>query len=140
MLAVMIVTFSIIVIGGGLAGPSEPLLLLEAIIGLALVGFGLGSINAVVAMLFSSWRNVYDVLTRPLMLLSGVFFLPDATPLAARELLAYLPTVQGIELFRSGFYTGYRSSILDPGYLFAAGLSLCLLGLSGERVVRLKSA
>ena len=140
MLAVMIITLSIIVVTGGLAGPSHIWTLLEAIIGLAVAGFGLGSVNAVVSKQFSSWRNVYDISTRPLMLFSGVMFLPDAMPQSARDILAYLPTLQGVELFRMGFYEGYRSSVLDPGYLFAVGLVLCLLGLSGERVLRLRTA
>ena len=140
MLAVMIITLSIIVVTGGLHGPANLWIIAEAIIGLCLAGFGLGSINAVVMKLAGSWRNLYDVLTKPLMLFSGVFFLPDAMPQAVRDILSYLPTLQGIELFRSGFYEGYRSSVLDPGYLFAVGLVLCLLGLSGERILRLRAA
>jgi capsular polysaccharide transport system permease protein len=122
----------------GLSGPNDLAPMAAAFAGLVLAGFGIGTINAVAGQLYPSWRNVYDVVSRPLMIISGVFFLPDSLPPAARDLIAYLPTTQGIELFRHGFYEGYRSNILDPAYFFALGLGLTLIGLSAERAVRMR--
>lgn len=108
-----------------------------AIVGLSLLGFGVGTINAVISKLFASWRQVYDVASRPLMLVCGVFFTPDTLPPGARDVVSYIPITHGIELFRSGYYSGYRSTVMDIGYLFVCGLVLCLIGLAAERIIRL---
>jgi capsular polysaccharide transport system permease protein len=108
-----------------------------ALIGLSLNGFGVGAINAVIAKQFPSWRQIYDVSSRPLMLVSGVFFSLDMLPPGAREVVSYIPITHGLELFRSGYFSGYRSTVLDVGYLFVFGLVLCLIGLAAERLMRL---
>jgi capsular polysaccharide transport system permease protein len=107
-----------------------------ALVGLSLMGFGIGTINAVISKVFVSWRQVYDVASRPLMLVCGVFFTLDTLPPGARDIVAYIPITHGIELFRSGYYSGYRSTVLDVGYLFVFGLVLCLIGLAAERLMR----
>jgi capsular polysaccharide transport system permease protein len=112
-------------------------LMVLAIIGLSLNGFGLGAINAVISKPFPSWRQIYDVASRPLMLVCGVFFTLDTLPPGAREVVSYIPIAHGIELFRSGYYSGYRSTVMDVGYLFVFGLVLCLIGLAAERLMRL---
>ncbi|MGQ0672809.1 MAG: ABC transporter permease [Hyphomicrobium sp.] len=108
-------------------------------LGLALNGFGIGCINAIAASAYPSWRSVYDILSRPLLIISGVFYVPEFMPQHVREILAYLPTLQGIEIFRLGYYFGYRSSVADPYYLLTTGVVLCLLGLAVERIRRIRS-
>jgi ABC-type polysaccharide/polyol phosphate export permease len=51
--------------------------------------------------------------------------------------VSYIPIAHGIELFRSGYYSGYRSTVMEVGYLFVFGLVLCLIGLAAERLMRL---
>lgn len=138
MVAVMLITFTGIILLSDLPAPRDPGRMAGAIAALALLGFGMGTLNAVLVRLFDFWRQIYDVVTRPLMLLTGVFFVPDSLPPGIRDVLGYLPTLQAIELFRSGLYDSYRSSVLDPGYLFGSALLLTLIGLSAERAYRMR--
>jgi len=136
---VMIILFSGLVFLADAPEPAALHVMTLAMIGLGLFAFGVGTINGVIAKLLPSWRQIYEVATRPLMLVSGVFFLPDSMPAAIRDTIAYIPIVHGIELFRSGYYAGYRSTILDPGYLVVSGLVVSLIALALERIVRLRS-
>jgi capsular polysaccharide transport system permease protein len=137
---VMFITITTIIYEFDLPEPVDLRLVAAAVLGLALVGFGLGIINAVIAKAFASWPTIYSMLTRPIFFSSGIFFVPERLPAPVREVLSYLPSMQGIELFRMGIYQGYRSSVLDIGYLFKVGLVLCLIGLCAERVRGLSKA
>jgi capsular polysaccharide transport system permease protein len=134
---VMILLFGGLVFFAGTPEPESLHVMVLALVGLSLMGFGIGTINAVISKVFVSWRQVYDVASRPLMLVCGVFFTLDTLPPGARDIVAYIPITHGIELFRSGYYSGYRSTVLDVGYLFVFGLVLCLIGLAAERLMRL---
>lgn len=134
---VMILLFAGLVLFADAPEPVSLHVMVLAIIGLSLMGFGVGAINAVIAKVFVSWRQIYDVASRPVMLVCGVFFTLDTLPPAAREIVSYIPIAHGIELFRSGYYSGYRSTTMDIGYLFVSGLVLCLIGLAAERLMRL---
>jgi capsular polysaccharide transport system permease protein len=133
---VMILLFGGLVFLAGTPEPESLHVMVLALVGLSLMGFGIGTINAVISKVFVSWRQVYDVASRPLMLVCGVFFTLDTLPPGARDIVAYIPITHGIELFRSGYYSGYRSTVLDVGYLFVFGLVLCLIGLAAERLMR----
>jgi capsular polysaccharide transport system permease protein len=108
-----------------------------AIIGLGLAGFGVGTINAAIGRLVRSWKQTYDLVTRPLIVLSAVFYPLESLPADLRSILSWLPTVQGVEWFRSGYYEGYRCSDLAPDYLIISGLVLAVTGLALERVLRI---
>jgi capsular polysaccharide transport system permease protein len=136
---VMIVMFTGLTVVNQAPGPASMHVLAAAMLGLALLGFGVGTLNAVVGRFFSSWRQFYDTFARGLMLVSAVFFPLDSLPTGLRDAVAMIPVAHGVELFRVGYYTGYRSTALDAGYLFAAGLVLSLVGLAAERAVRMRA-
>ncbi len=133
---VVIILFAGLTVATDAPAPVAPHMMVLALVGLGLFAFGLGVINAVLAKLLPSWRQIYEVASRPLVLVSGVLFIPDSLPTAACDAIAFLPITHGVELFRSGYYMGYRSGILDIGFLFMTGLVACCLGLAAERVVR----
>jgi len=101
-----------------------------------MLGFGVGLINAVLNMLFKSWEHLYSAVTRPLYLLSGVFYLVDSLPDQARRVLVYNPLVHSIEWFRSGYFTNFSSLTLDRAYLIEWAIATVVLGLCLERAMR----
>jgi capsular polysaccharide transport system permease protein len=137
---VMIIMFAGISFLHNVDGPAHIDTIAAAIFGLALLGFGVGMTNAAIEQVFPTWREIYSVLSRPLMLISAVFFTLESLPPIARDFVAYIPITHGIELFRTGYYSGYRSSALDVAYLYEFGLVMCLLGFAGERALRLTSS
>ena len=137
---VMIVMFTGLTIVNRVPGPANMPVLAAAMLGLALLGFGVGAVNAVMGRLFSSWRQIYDTATRPLMLVSAVFFTLDSLPSSIRDAVAMIPVAHGVELFRAGYYSNYHSTAVDAGYLLASGLVLSLMGLAAERAIRMRGA
>lgn len=123
-------------------GYSDPPHDIEALCGAAavtfLLGFGIGSINATLTALMRSWQNVFLIVTRPLYLASGVFYLVDQLPDTARRILVWNPLVHAIEWFRSAFYPAYMSMTLDKSYLVSWAVCTVVIGLAIERLARRK--
>jgi capsular polysaccharide transport system permease protein len=99
-------------------------------------GFGVGTINATVTALLRSWHTIFLIITRPLYLASGVFYLVDQLPNAARNVLAWNPLVHCVEWFRSAFYPSYTTMTLDKDYLLKWAIATFVIGLALERMAR----
>lgn len=122
-----------------LAGiPAYPEDLMLAFIVTALLGFGFGTLNAVIVSLWESWRHIEKVLTRPLFFISGIFYIPSNLPPEAVAILKWNPVLHLVEWVRSGYYPNYDSTILDRTYPAGIAMVLILLGLAGERLYRKK--
>jgi capsular polysaccharide transport system permease protein len=114
----------------------QPLIMAQAI-GLGwLLGVGIGSINAVMSAVVKSWDLVYRMVTRPLYLLSGVFFMVERIPQPFSGYLRYNPVLHTIEMFRSAFYPSYGQYSIDVPYLAAWSFGTVALGFSLERLLR----
>lgn len=100
---------------------------------LSLLGFGLGTVNAILNSYSASWRHIEAVISRPLFLMSGVFFMPSMLPSQINEILAWNPILHGIEWLRYGYYEGYRPDYISFEYLIGWGLAATLIGLAAER-------
>ncbi|WP_011582075.1 MULTISPECIES: ABC transporter permease [Chelativorans] len=116
--------------------PAHPMALMEAFAVTLIFGFGFGATNAVIVSLLDSWRHVEKILTRPLIFISGVFYVPSALPASAREWVAWNPVLHAIEWLRNGYYANYDSRVLDKTYLVGIALCLVFTGLAGERLTR----
>jgi capsular polysaccharide transport system permease protein len=96
----------------------------------SLLGLGVGTVNCSLFALSKTWQQVYGVISRPLFLISGVFFTFDSLPRAVREVLWWNPLVHLVGLMRSGFYPIYDDSHVSIVYPLAIGLGLTTLGLA----------
>jgi capsular polysaccharide transport system permease protein len=104
------------------------------------LAFGIGLINANVTALFPMWRIIYGLITRFLMLTSGVFYVPDFLPPQYRWYLSWNPLLHVIDWFRTGFYMTYPTNILDRSYLLAWVAVTIFFGLVLERALRRRIA
>ena len=86
-------------------------------------------INATLKSKYKLYDKIYSIITRPMFLLSGVFFLPDKMPHPYNEYLLYNPVCHVIMLFRQGFYPEYRASGLSIDYLTSFAFTLLFIGL-----------
>lgn len=84
----------------------------------AVIGFGVGTLNSVLFVMAPTYRTMFGVLSRPLMILSGVFYLPTDLPQVAQDILWYNPIVHAVEVFRQGFYLAYDSAFVSYIYLY----------------------
>lgn len=77
-----------------------------------LLAVGIGTFNAYMSFSFPVYKMIWGVLTRPLMLVSGVFYIYEDLPMVVQNILWFNPLVHLTGLIRTGFYSTY-----DPGYI-----------------------
>jgi capsular polysaccharide transport system permease protein len=108
----------------------------SALIATALLGCGVGFINAVLQTLFRSWDKLWNNATRLLYFFSGIFYVPGMMPDWARDILSWNPLLHAIDWCRAGFFSAYQPHWLDRCYLLLAAMMAMLAGLSLERATR----
>lgn len=124
-------------IGAGVV-PDDLCGAVTAFLAAALLGCGVGYINAVLTVLWRGWDKIYAQVTRALYFVSGIFYVPAMMPDWARDALAWNPLLHAIDWFRAGFFAAYEPHWLDRSYLAILGVVALLAGVSLERGLRRK--
>ncbi|MBW9090824.1 ABC transporter permease [Rhizobium wenxiniae] len=91
------------------------------------IGMALGNIT--LFFYFPIYKKVYETVTRPLFLLSGVFLMPTHLPHPFREWMLLNPVTHIVILFREGFYGGAGLDGLDMNYLIATSTTILFVGM-----------
>jgi capsular polysaccharide transport system permease protein len=104
----------------------------------AALGFGIGTLNCVLFGFFPTWKNVWSVLTRPLLVLSGIFYLYESVPASFQAVLWWNPLIHVIAVMRQGFFGTYVPQFVSYPYVLGIALGTFLLG--GHLVRRYASA
>lgn len=113
--------------------------LLRVLMGLALasgLGTGLGLVFCGLSVFSPTAERLHGPMIRPLFWTSGIFFMVEALPTAARDLLLYNPVLHAVELVRDGWFPGHHAPHVNAWYPAAWVLVLLFFGLSLERVAR----
>jgi len=108
----------------------KPVPLITAFALAGLLGLGVGLVNTTLFALSKSWELAYGVISRPLFLVSGVFFTFASLPVFAREVLWWNPLIHLVGLMRAGFYPIYDDSHISVLYVLALALGLVVTGLT----------
>ncbi|MDT8853524.1 ABC transporter permease [Paracoccaceae bacterium Fryx2] len=95
----------------------------------ALLGLGVGSLNAYLFPTFPLWDTVWGILTFPLFLLSTVIFTYESLPPDGQAILWYNPLVHIIGIMRRGFYPTYDAVWASPMYVVGFSLVFLVAGL-----------
>jgi capsular polysaccharide transport system permease protein len=135
---IMLIFFGVLMMIGAGEVPARPEVVIQAFAATIFLGLGFGALNAVLVSVWDSWLHIEKVLTRPLLFISGVFYVPSRLPTEAKEILYWNPVIHLVEWMREGFYANYNSSIFNPHYPLFVALMMLLLGLAGERFTRKK--
>lgn len=94
----------------------------------ALLGLGVGAANCVLFGFFPTWKNVWAVLTRPLFIVSAIFFTYESVPPSFQQVLWFNPVVHVIGVMRAGFYGAYHPSYVSYPYVLGIALGLFVAG------------
>jgi len=108
----------------------DPVALITAFALAGLLGLGVGLINTSLFAISKSWELAYGVISRPLFLVSAVFFTFASLPAAGREVLWWNPLIHLVGLMRAGFYPIYDQSHVSVLYVLALALGLITTGLA----------
>lgn len=93
------------------------------------VGFGVGVVNCALVGLMPVWGQIWSIATRPLYIVSGIFFLIDVVPGQYREMLLWNPLAHSIMELRAGLFGSYDAPYARPVQAFLTGAVLSLIGL-----------
>ena len=93
------------------------------------VAIGVGTVNCFLFTAFPWWQQVWSIVTRPLFLLSCVFFIFDNIPDSAKPYLWWNPLVHVVGQMRRSFYPSYQGDYVSYVYVFSLGLLLTAIGL-----------
>ena len=96
-----------------------------AVILASMFTLGVGLLVSALAVFFADMINIYSLILRLGMYLSGIFFSVEALPDGLRHIIALIPTYQMVEMFRYPVYHG----ILPPAtsVLYFSGWSVAML-------------
>ena len=75
-----------------------------------------------------TWRHIWNVLTKPLFFISGMFYTFESLPEKAQAVLWYNPLIHGVGLMRGGLYLGLRSPLRQPGLRVGIALGSFVVG------------
>ena len=95
----------------------------------ALLGLGVGLVNAVLFGLVPVWQPIYRILNRPLFLASGIILIYESMPPLAQDILWWNPLLHITGRAHEGFFAMYTPQYVVNAYPIGWGLVLTALGL-----------
>lgn len=95
----------------------------------AALGIGIGTLNCYLMTTFPIWERSWQILTRPLFIISGIFFLFGDLPAGAQDILWYNPLIHFVGMTRSGFFAAYQDDYISITYVAVIATLTFSLGL-----------
>lgn len=90
---------------------------------------GTGTLNAFLSLAWPLWATVWAITTRPLFIVSCVFFLFESVPSPYGDLLWFNPLVHVVGMMRAGFYPYYHSDYVSALYVLGVSAACFIAGL-----------
>ncbi|MEM7176753.1 MAG: ABC transporter permease [Pseudomonadota bacterium] len=110
--------------------------IVAAVLLASILGLGVGALNAVLFHVSPAWERVYLILTHPLFIVSGIFYVPELLPPEMRAVIHWNPVVHPVSLMRTGVYANYEGADIDLAYVGLVSVLTLLLGLFFLRAYR----
>lgn len=94
----------------------------------AVLGIGIGTLNALIFPFVPVWRQIWGIISRPLFLISGIFFVFEELPEPLQALLYWNPLIHVVGASRKAFFPTYDGTYVNIGYAYAVGILAFLIG------------
>ncbi len=95
----------------------------------SLLAIGVGIMNCYLFAAFPAWQRAWSILTRPLFIISCIFYLFETVPQPYRDYLWWNPLVHVVGLMRRGFFPYYDAPYVSVTYVASLSCALLLVGL-----------
>lgn len=109
----------------------------ECLVALLFFALSFATFNAVIGTVFPRYATFLNMVNMPLMLMSGMFFVPAETPPSFQAIIWWNPFLHCVEWFRTSTYLDYNA-VLSKTYLVSLSTGFLTTGLVLERVFRRK--
>ena len=129
LLFVSVIVFGIVSITVHHSLHIDPVALIAAFASASALGLGVGTLNAFLFALLPAWRQVWGLLSAPLMILSGIFYTLDSMPSQIQDVLIWNPLVHSVGITRAAFFPSYHADYANLGYVMALAVAMLLPGL-----------
>jgi capsular polysaccharide transport system permease protein len=103
--------------------------ILLALLAAATLGLGVGALNCLLFPYSPTWQRAFNLINRPLFLISGVFFLYEDLPRYIQELIWWNPLIHITAMMREGFYPTYAPVFVSVVYPLSLGAGLLFLAV-----------
>lgn len=95
----------------------------------AVLALGVGTINCYLSTAFPVYDRLWQVATRPLIIVSGLFFLLESVPAEFRGYLWWNPLYHITGEMRNGLYATYDATYVSSSFVYLLGFGLFAFGL-----------
>ncbi|MCF3640946.1 ABC transporter permease [Rhizobium sp. TRM95111] len=112
-----------------------PLEFTACLISIIYFAFAFGVFNATFGVIVPLWKTILGMLGLPLMIASGILFVPSSMPPEFITIIWWNPFLHCVEWFRSTTYLDYHT-VLSKTYLWSVSTILLTTGLALERLFR----
>lgn len=113
----------------------DPVQLLLATLVLFYFTFGTMFLSSSLARILPVWKNIWGYMSRPIFLLSGIFFTLEQMPESVRYYLLFNPVAHLVEWIRSAGIPTFESDSYSPFYPLAFGSVSLIIGLVIDRIL-----
>lgn len=96
---------------------------------LAALSLGIGTMNCFLQTMFPVYQRIWSILTRPLLLISCVFYMYDTIPTQFQAYVWFNPLVHVVGQMRKGFYPSYDATYVSEVFVFGLSSTAFLIGL-----------
>ncbi|MEM7719925.1 MAG: ABC transporter permease [Pseudomonadota bacterium] len=96
----------------------------------AFLALAVGTMNAFLFLAVPVWERVWLIVTRPLFIISGVFFLFEDVPSNIRDILWFNPVFHITGDMRRAFYVPYDATYVSVTFVFGLGFGIFCVGLA----------
>lgn len=127
---VFVIVMAAILVTAGHAGEIDVPRVIDGLAMAAVLALGVGSVNCYLSTAYPIYERLWSVLTRPLVIVSGLFFLLEDVPAKVRDILWLNPLYHVTGEVRAGMYTSYDALYVTPLYVYLPALALFVLGLA----------
>ena len=93
------------------------------------LGLGVGCLNCFLISRFPLWGSVWEIITRPLFLVSCILFIFEEAPRNFQPLLWINPLSHISGIARTGFFATYEATYASVPYVFGISAVTMALGL-----------
>jgi capsular polysaccharide transport system permease protein len=97
------------------------------------LALGVGTLNCYLMLAFPAWERIWQILTRPLFILSGVFFLFEDVPQEFQPILWFNPLYHVTGAMRAAFYPTYDATYVSPLFVYGVAAVTLVFGLLALR-------
>ena len=93
------------------------------------LGIGVGVVNCFLFSALPPWNTIWHILSRPLFLMSGIFYTYELMPKVVQDVLWWNPVLHLVGLMRRGIYVVYPADYVSESYVVTLSLGLLVGGL-----------